>query len=300
MSVCFDNDGVGVAAIKPGADGSAELLSSQFLPLGQSEKPVDAVNQYLRQSDLQKKHCINVLAPDSYQLMQADIGALDEAEKREAARWQIRERIDYPPEEAVVDLFEVESFSGDKKPLDYVVSARQGTLRNQVKLLSDCDLQLDAIDIPEFALRNIADLFRDDAHGVGILLLLEEKGILVVAREGVLYLVRMFNEGMTDLIPYADGAYESLSERLDAIVLEIQRSFDFCESTFSLPLVSRLLVAQTQREIPAIVSYLNEYLSTRVEAFSFPDLLKVPAGIEQLDLNRNLLAIGGALRREAE
>ena len=46
------------------------------------------------------------------------------------------------------------------------------------------------------------------------------------------------------------------------------------------------------------MSYLNDYLSTRVEPFSFSGVLTVPEGSDQLDLNRQMMAIGGALRRE--
>jgi len=35
-----------------------------------------------------------------------------------------------------------------------------------------------------------------------------------------------------------------------------------------------------------------------VESFSFSGVLTVPEGSEQLDLNRQLMAIGGALRQE--
>ena len=148
-------------------------------------------------------------------------------------------------------------------------------------------------------MRNICDLFTGDSRGLAILLLLERNGILVVVRDGSLYLVRILNIGMNDLLPYADGKYEELTDRLDGIVLETQRSFDYCESTFQLPMVSRLLVAQTQREIPALISYFSEYLATRVETFSFESVLQVPKGTQQIELNRHLLAIGGALRQES-
>lgn len=223
---------------------------------------------------------------------------LPDDERRDAARWMIRERIDYSPEEAVIDLFEVAPFGSEKKPLTYVVSAQQKLLRDRVQLIEQSDLSLQAIDIPEFALRNICDLFTDDDRGLAILLLLEQSGVLVVVRDGTLYLVRWLSSGMEDLIPFADGDFEALTEQLDTIVLEIQRSFDYCESTFHLPMVSRLLVAQTQREIPAVISYLNDYLSTQVESFSFADVLVLPEESEQIQLNRYLMAIGGALRQE--
>ncbi|MDX2495863.1 MAG: hypothetical protein QNK27_12940 [Desulfuromusa sp.] len=252
----------------------------------------------MHQQHLQNSRCVVVLSADSYQTNQAEMAALPDSERRDAARWQIRERIDYPPEEAVIDLFEVAPFGSEKKPLTYVVSAQQKLLRDRVQLIEQSNLSLESIDIPELALRNICELFADDDRGVAMLLLLEKSGVLVIVREGTLYLVRWLSSGMEDLIPFADGDYEALTEQLDTIVLEIQRSFDYCESTFHLPMVSRLLVAQTQREIPAVISYLNDYLATKVESLSFEGVLAVAEESDQIQLNRHLLAIGGALRQE--
>lgn len=268
-------------------------------PLVSAGDRLQVLDRLIRQHQLQKSCCVNVLTSNLHQLVQVDMAALSAEERRDAARWQIRDRIDYPADEAVIDLFEIAPFSSEKKPLTYVVSAQEKVLRQQVQLFRDCDLKLEAIDIPEFALRNICDLFVEDPRGVAILLLFEETGMLVIAREGTLYLTRLFSTGMNDLIPYASGEYEALTDHLDAIVLEIQRSFDFCESTFHLPMVSRLLIAQTGQEIPAMINYLNEYLSTKVELFSFSGVLAIPEGVEQLQLNCNLLAIGGALRQES-
>ncbi len=240
--------------------------------------------------------CNIILSSDSYQLSQVNIAELPEEERRDAARWQIGERIDYPPEEAVVDLYEVAPYSGEKQPLVYVVSAQQKLLRERINLVETAGLVPKAIDIPEFSLRNICDLFTEDDRGLAILLLLEQNGILVVVRDGILYLVRWLNSGMEDLIPYAEDM-ETLTEQLDTIVLEIQRSFDYCESTFHLPPVSRLLIAQTQQDIPAVVSYLNDYLTIPVAPFELENVLSVPEGSEQMDLNRCLIAIGGALRQ---
>ena len=258
----------------------------------------DQLGRLVQEQRLQNFPCTAVLAADSYQLNQADLAELPEEERRDAARWQIRERIDYSAEEAVIDLFEIAPIGGEKKPLTYIVSAQKKLLKDRVELIKQSDLSLKIIDIPEFTLRNICELFTEDDRGVAILLLLEQSGVLVIVRDGTLYLVRWLSTGMDDLLPYADGDTDTLHEQLDSIVLEIQRSFDYCESTFHLLMVSRLLVAQTQREIPAVIDYLNDYLTTFVESLNFEDILAVPEDSEQLQLNRYLFAIGGALRRE--
>lgn len=296
--MCQETDGLSVAGVKRDQTGQATLQFADRESCSSATEHNRALGQLVQRRNLENCPCVAVLAANSYQLIQVEMAELPDSERRDAARWLIRERIDYPPEEAVIDLFEVAPFGSEKKPRSYVVSAQQKLLRERVQLIEQSDLSLQSIDIPEFALRNICDLFTDDDRGLAILLLLEQSGVLVIVRDGTLYLVRWLSSGMDDLIPFADGDFEALTEQLDTIVLEIQRSFDYCESTFQLPMVSRLLVAQTQREIPAVISYLNDYLSTQVESFSFADVLSIPEESEQIQLNRYLMAIGGALRQE--
>jgi MSHA biogenesis protein MshI len=300
VAVNLEDDGASIASIHRSEGSPIPTLETvAWAPFSSIEERRGILEKTIWQHNLQKSSCVSVLSPDFYQLVNVEMSGLSQDESRDAARWQIRERLDYPAEEAIIDLFEVAPFGSEKKPLSYAVSARESILRDRVELLQQAGLHLEAIDIPEFSLRNICELFTQDSRGVAILLLLEKTGVLVVVRDGTLYLVRILSIGMNELLPYADGQYEDLTDRLDGIVLETQRSFDYCESTFQLPMVSRLLVAQTQREIPALISYLSEYLATKVEKFSFDGVLKIPEGTQQIELNRHLLAIGGALRKES-
>ncbi|MFN2355736.1 MAG: hypothetical protein ABR512_14595 [Desulfopila sp.] len=297
VGVSLEETGASIAGIKRPINALPVLMTARvdFPAMHESRASLE---QAIRQHHLHRSSCVNVLAGDSYQLIQVDMAGLSLQEGRSAARWQIAERINYPPEEAVVDLFDIAPFGSDRKPQTYAVAARQAKLRRHLQILGDAGLKTVAIDIPEFALRNVCDLFVEDSRGLGILLLLEESGMLAIVRDGGLYLFRLFHTGMNSLLPHADGAYEALTDQLDAIVLEVQRSFDFCESTFNLPMVSRLLVAQTRRHIPALITYLDEYLATSVEPLDFSGVLDVPAATEQIELNGHLLAIGGALRQE--
>ena len=298
VGVCQLSSGISTASVQWKKSGSLVLQQCSWLPAASKDEWSDDLRALVKDQHWQNQATVAVLPPDSYQLMQIELAELPLEERRDAARWQVREMLEFPVEQAVVDLFDVSPFGTDKRPLTYVVAARQELLRERFGGLKEAELALEAIDIPEFALRNLTDLFPQDERGTAILYLQEQGGLLTIAREGVHYLTRYLASGMRDLLPYADGDYEALTEQLDAIVLELQRTFDYCESTFHLPMVSRLLVAQTEREIPAVVTYLDDYLSTRVESFRFDTALEVPDGSEQVELNRHLLAIGGALRRE--
>lgn len=299
VSLCLQRPISSIAWIERQEEGNQPKIHlASELQHSSSQDLQEVLSQVVQRNHLQNSTCINVLPPDSYQLTQLDLAELPAEELLEAARWQLGERIDYPASEAVLDLFEIASFGGEKKPLTYVVSARESILCEKVELVKKADLSLAAIDVPEFALRNICNLYSGDHRGLAVLLLLEKNGMLVIVRDTILYLFRMFHIGMNDLLPHADGQLEALTEQIDAIVLEVQRSFDFCESAFQLPMVSRLLVAQTVKDIPPLISYLNEYLATSVERLDFNGVLEIPEGSSQIELNRHLLAIGGALREE--
>jgi len=256
----------------------------------------DHLEELLRRGKLQGRYSHLILPLNSYQTMQLDLPDVPLEEARQAARWQIGERIDYPAEQAQIDLYQIAPFAGERRAQSYAVAARRQALREQVDTIGDAALRLQSIDIPEFALRNICELFTDDPRGVALLLLLEQSGLFVVVREGVLYLSRQLSIGMNSLLAY-DSEDLALMNMFDTIVLDIQRSFDFCESNYQLPAVSRLLVAQTQQELPALVNYLSDYLTMRVEPLRLDDVMDVPAQMDQLDMNLQLLAIGGALRR---
>ncbi len=238
-----------------------------------------------------------VLPLNSYQTIQLDLSDVPLEEARQAARWQIGERVDYPPDQAVIDLYQIAPFAGERRAQSYAVTAHQQPLRKQVDAVGAAGSRVASIDIPEFALRNICELFVEDLRGVALLLLLDQSGLFVVVRDGVLYLSRQLPMGMDSLLA-CQSDDPAMMELFDTIVLDIQRSFDFCESNFQLPLVSRLLVAQTRQEMPALVNYLNDYLTTSVEPLRLDTVMDLDPDMEPLALNQQLLSIGGALRRE--
>ncbi len=192
LSICLQRTRFNAAMTKPGTQGAPTLVLPEAGAFTDEAQRTAALADLVHRNKFGKYSCVAMLPVNTYQLVQVDLGELPVDERREAARWQIRERLDYPPEEAVIDLFEVAPFGGEKRPLTYVVSASNSYLRDQVQALSKSGLTLAAIDIPEFALRNICDLFTEDERGLALLWLEEHSGLLVVVRDGSLYLSRSF------------------------------------------------------------------------------------------------------------
>ncbi|HMB15826.1 MAG TPA: hypothetical protein VKN62_05870 [Pelovirga sp.] len=296
VGVCLEPDAFSVAGVFGGSAGRPRLIFAERTAVAEIQQRKTHLEELLRRGKLLGQHSHLILPLNSYQTLQLDLPDVPLEEARQAVRWQIGERIDYPAEEAQIDLYQIAPFAGERRAQSYAVAARRQVLREQVDVIAAVGQRLQTIDIPEFALRNVCELFVDDPRGVALLLLLEQSGLFVVVRDGVLYLSRQLPMGMNSLLAY-DPDDSAMISMFDTIVLDIQRSFDYCESTFQLPTVSRLLVAQTQQEIPALVNYLSDYLTTRVEPLQLADVIDVPDQMDQLTLNHHLLAIGGALRQ---
>ncbi len=298
VGLSLDESGASLASIARSDDKNPKLENIQWIEGTSIAEFSPGIEKTIRNSHLQKAACVDILTSESYQVVQTDLVDLPAGERAAAARWQLGEHIDYPPDEAVIDVFEIAPLVTERRPLTYAVSARQHILKQHLQVVQGAGLIPTAIDIAEFAFRNICDLFAGQGRGHALLHILDTRSLLAIVRDGELFMFRVINTGMNDILPYVDGDVETLSDQLDMIVLETQRSFDFCESTFSLPTVSKLLVAPTQRELPELTAYLNEYLGTTVEPLDLSAVLDHPQELAQTELNRHLLAIGGALRKE--
>ncbi len=295
--MAFASDHVACAAVRRDADDRPALVFSEYQSAADEVQRQKSLFAMLRQYRRQRLRCHGILPIAGYQTQQIDIANMSAEEGRQAAYWQLADRLDYPVDEAIIDIYRITPFGEGKRPYHYAVAAPCSRLRPYVNDVKAAGFKLASLDLPEFALRNIAELFVEDVRGVAVLLMLEQTGLLVVARDGNLYLSRQLNIGMTQLL---DSSPEERAVRFDSIVLDIQRSFDYCESTLHLPPVSRLLVAATVKELPSLIDYLDRLLVVRAEPLNLAEVMDVPAEIDPLQLHQRLLAIGGALRQEED
>jgi MSHA biogenesis protein MshI len=195
----------------------------------------------------------------------------------------------------------------------YVVASRTSTVQQHIDLLESSGLNLNAIDIPELVLRNIAALLPEDKNGVATLYIGRQQGMLVMTRGKTLFLSRRIDLGLEQLKRYLntpadedelvlDGEEPSmpapLQRALDNIVLEIQRSLDYYESHFSLPPVSGLVMAPMEENIPGMMGYLGGNLGVPVRQLDLNALIECDETLTDQLQSQCLFAIGAALREE--
>lgn len=292
VGVCQGRDGLAVAHVLQQGDDAPRLNVCDFLSGGIDEQ-APLLQDWLKKVGLSGARAVLSLAVDDYQMLQVAPPEVPDNELRDAVRWQVRDLVDFPIDEAVVDVFQVpRDTQREGARTAYVVVARQNLLRQKVALLEDTKLKLQAIDIPELVLRNIGNLLPHADRGVALLYFGPDSGQIIICRAGKLCLARTINIGAEALRPGASY----WQDMVDSVALEIQRSLDFFESNFRQPAISSLTLAPLDFSSTDLMVKLGETLGLSVQPLEITQLLDcqmLPDRLEQC-----LLAIGAALRSE--
>lgn len=304
-----------VAAICPGADGVAlaqirrekdippllELCSYQELEPDKSEKVL--LDKVTGKYGLDRMLCVTMVELGTYSLLMVEAPDVQADELRAAVRWRIKDLIDFHIDDAVVDVFEVpDTKTAGRNKMMYAVVARSAMVKHRIDQLLDAGLNLNVVDIPELALRNIASLLPEDVGGVGLVYLGRDRGLITITRQGILYLSRRIEKGTNSMPATAMHTHDMdvIEDWLDGIIVEIQRSLDYYESHFALPPVSSLVVTPLPTEIPRISEYISEQLDIPTRLLDINSLIDTEKPIDLELQSRCFLAIGAALRQESK
>ncbi len=235
-----------------------------------------------------------VLADGLYQLLLVEAPRVEPAELRAAIRWKIRSLIDFHIDDAVIDVFDIPGQEDRPRgqAMMYAVVAHARDIRGHIDTLENSGLRLDIIDITDMAMRNLAALLEEDVRGVACLCLNDDHGVITITRQGALFLSRRLDITAGDIARPDSGA-------VDQVVLEVQRSLDYYHSHFNQPPVNALAVLPGFESDRVLTRQLGEALNLDVSLYDIGQLLECEARPDGKHLSQQLLAIGGALRREA-
>ncbi|MBF0175477.1 MAG: hypothetical protein HQL63_01310 [Magnetococcales bacterium] len=302
-------DGFGVARIVWRGEGETPILKECFFVSATASAAEGtewfSLNQTLRARELHHGRFAGLLFPGQYALFPAEAPQVARSELASAMKWRIKDRLEFPVKEAVVEVFDLPQKKNPGQPeMVYVVAAREAVIKECFNLFHQLNLPLVAIDILELALRNLTALLPDDAEGVGLLYLGRTDGLVQVTRGGVTYLARPLDFGVDQLLESLSGRADAGEEELaassviDSIVLEIQRTLDYYESHFMQPSVSCVYVAPLPVVFHGLLAVLADKLGMRLKELVLSKILEVEAKIDDIDLARCLPAIGAALRQD--
>lgn len=285
-------------AVSSPAKGRGQIRQSECLTTG-TESFASELAAWVDRHQLAGSACHFVLPSHHYHVIQVAKPAVPDAEVREALRWRVRDLLDYPAEEAVVDWYPLpkDAHRGHQDVQVFAVCARRQGLANWIAQIREANLVPNSIDIPELAIRKVLSLSSQASEAQALLLLAPNAGMLVLTRGKELYLSRVLER---ELFVGLDGQLRR--DAGQSVALEIQRSFDYVEAQLGIASPRNLLLAlqlpQAEEQAPILARQVSQDLGVSVV-----NLLAEPEGLQLGESNwavSQLVACGAALREVGE
>jgi MSHA biogenesis protein MshI len=287
---------VAIATVRGGSDGDARIVRIAVLP-APAERRVEVVRQLVRAGVLGSAPIVVLLAPGQYDLQQMPLPAVPDDEMRDALRWQLRSHLAYPPEEALLDFIRL-PHGGEHKQLLLAVAAHRPVVEAALLPLLQNALTVTAVDVPEFAQRNLAG-FKGAAGVTSAWLGFERDTCLLTVHldSELAFSRRMLMPGAAanEIEPETAESAQHIAER---VVLQVQRSLDLFERQSGLAPLARAMLGP-HRHAALIAALLADRCALRVETFDLEQRFQLPGADHATQLPPAALgALGAALRAD--
>lgn len=277
-------DGLGLAISK----GASDLVYA-FEPCNAAER-VSKLRTIVDEQGLAGMACRVVLPFDQYKTYSIDKPQVEENEVPEAARWRVKDMLEFDLDDAVTDVYEfpVDALRGRSAQVNVVV-CRRTIIQGLVSLVNESGLVLESIDIADLCLRNVAvTQVSDSERPIAILYLRRGAGIMVFVKDNSLYLARHF-----DFSTEALNEPSQQEQVIQQLALEVQRSFDYFESQLGQRPPGELILFGPDPNIP-LANMLGGSITAKVTALDLNAL-----GMEDgLDAVNALVSVGATYREE--
>jgi len=279
------------------AKGHARIADAKVVRERDPQKREAALAEWVRNKRLRGYPAVITLQPGAFGVHQIERPEVPDVELRAAVRWKIKDFIDYPPNQAIVDVFAVPDGRQTRKASIYVVSARNADMTARVAMVKAAGLDPNRVDIADLALRSLVNRALDIDETVAVLLLMERRGQIQICRGDTFYLARALDFGLSSLSapPSDQGLSFTNTDVDDRIALEIQRTMDYYDSNFGQAPVRRLLMIGDGDGLVRLAAYVETALGLKAEVFDCATLSQSAQGPQVGPSELFPIALGGAV-----
>lgn len=296
--------GLALASVQRSVGSTPRLVRCEYYPLARQADPGLTLRTVVLQQGSERAASFRlVLNPDEYQLHLVESPDVPDSELREAVRWRIRDLIDFPVDEAAIDVFDMPQQAATGREtgkMMCVVVARNPVIAQKAAMVNRSGGELDVIDITDLALRNVLSLTPADSTGAALLYVEAGYSMILITAESTLYLSRRIWIGGNELTGLVgrDPQSEEFRRIADGLAMELLRSLEYYEAHFSRPAVEALYIAPVGAANAALHGHLAQALGVQVQELDLNRLLDSAEPLSPEQQARSLLAIGAALRHE--
>lgn len=230
-----------------------------------------------------------ILKPDDYQLITMDAMDIPEADMAKALRWRLKGLVDYPLDDIAIDVFPIppHGVAGQFKKVFLAVTPLS-TLKTKISLFNSAYLTVNQVGISELAIRNLVALIPNETHAPSIVMsLYQTQCQILIMQNNQLYLVR-------EIILKPDSLTREPTEDHD-ILLEIQRSMDYCFSELKLPEVKQIIFMPSFYQAKPLLEFFKKELKQDIILLNLADYFTADESFDYEKQSECYTSIGGAL-----
>ncbi len=297
LALSFDAGGVCAARVTRVPDNKPVVDMAAYFPCKQPLAP-EALEKMGRELHASNYACSSLLGARDYQILAVEAPNVQPEELKAAVRWRLKDMLDFHVDDATIDVLDIPADQNAtvRAVQMFAVAARNAVIEARQVLFSAAKIDLNVIDIPEMAQRNISAMLEPEGRALAMLSFNDDGGLLTVTFGAELYLSRRIDVSLAQI---AETDPDRRNASYDKITLELQRSLDHFDRQFHYVNVIKLVLA------PLTTSALHDYLSSNlympVDALNLAsvlDLSKTPELLGVEAQQRHFLSLGAALRLE--
>ncbi|MBL7480967.1 hypothetical protein [Legionella bononiensis] len=287
LSCLLSEHGFSLVELEEGS--SIRFCEHHYFPDPKPELFTKGISEAIERYSLIGLPCQVILSPGLYQLLLMDALEVPEQEMAKALRWHLKGMIDYPLNDIAVDTFMVPLHgAGGLRKRVFVAVTPQNELINKVELLKRCLLNISSISIAELALSQLLRRAPIDPESPTIVVSYDANVCrLHIYFKDSLYLSRALSISRSIIEPESTAIHD--------MVLEIQRSIDYCLIELKLPEPKKIFFTPSFYAAEDLFLRLKEELVKDVFLLDVNAYFKSEQKITPPVMAEAFYAIGGAL-----
>lgn len=317
VGISFLSHGISIAVAKYTENKHLKLIHCEFIETEKTDDYAAILKGWFIAYKLSRYDCHLVLDINDYQRVNIETPAVPVNEIALAVRWKINELIDFSIDDAVIDYYPVPAFSEEEASLEVIACAKT-VVKPLIEQCIQAGFNLKIIDIQETSLRNLAALLPNNPLGVAVLYLQKSFSIILIQKQGVIYVARKIAIGYEELDLedqfskniLAGMAHDQLileeqpflkdnrgTIRVhDNLALEIKRSLDYMDSHYNIGSISELAIIPWAINTQTLLNKLNNFYGISAYLMDLSNIIDTDIRLDHVTQSIYAPVIGTTLR----
>jgi MSHA biogenesis protein MshI len=258
-----------------------------------------ALEKLRREAHIGSHEVTTLLSPGEYQMLLVEAPNVPADEMKKAVRWKIKDGLNFHIDDSTVDMVRIPAskFGSGRPQSLYAIAAANSIIQERIKLFEQAKIELDVIDVPEMAQRNIAALFEREDRASVVLAFDDFGGMMTFTSGGELYMSRRIEINIGQLL---DANEEMRKQYCNRVAVELQRSLDYFDRQYNHLSVDMVLISVPDNT--GLIEFLASEVGAKVQKLDLSkvmDISAVPALADSEFAAHALPALGAALRQES-